>query len=619
MKNNSVRLTMAQAIVRYLVNQYTEIDGERVPLFGGAFGIFGHGNVTCLAEALEQVQDRLPTWRGQNEQSMALAAVGYTKAKKRRQIMIATSSVGPGATNMVTAAAVAHANRLPLLLLSGDTFTNRLPDPVLQQVEHFGIPSTTVNDSFRAVSRFWDRITHPAQIISSLPQALATMLDPADCGPAFIGLPQDIQEIAFDYPVEFFAEKIWEIARPRASVNQIKAAVSLLKKAKKPLILAGGGVRYSGAEDAVAEFAVQRGIPIAETIAGKGGLVHDHPAYVGALGIEGTDAAKELAESADVVIAIGTRLQDFTTGSWTTFARDAQFININAARFDAGKHRSVAVVGDALVTMLEISQALGEWACPAERMQTAQTLYADWNKEVDAGQVPTNSGLPSYAQVVGVVNRQANPEDTMVTAAGGLPGETIKNWRCKSPHSFDCEFGFSCMGYELAGGWGHAIAKQGHGVPIVLVGDGSYLMMNSDIYSSVLSGHKMIVVVCDNGGFGVINRLQTGMGGAGFNNLLADCKVVDKDNIPHVDFAAHAKAMGAHARHCDSLSELDEAMEWAQTTDKTTVLTINTDAYTWTAGGADWYVSVPEVSDREAVRKARISQEEFRKKQRQGI
>ncbi|MEK9728682.1 MAG: 3D-(3,5/4)-trihydroxycyclohexane-1,2-dione acylhydrolase (decyclizing) [Alphaproteobacteria bacterium] len=619
MANRTIRLTMAQAIVRYLVNQYTEIDGVRVPLFAGAFGIFGHGNVTCLAEALEAVQDRLPTWRGQNEQSMALAAIAYAKAKKRRQIMVATSSVGPGATNMVTAAAVAHANRLPVLLLCGDTFTNRLPDPVLQQVEHFGAPSTTVNDSFRAVSRFWDRITHPAQIIAALPQAVATMLDPADCGPAFIGLPQDIQEIAYDYPAEFFEEKTWQIARPRASADQIEAAVKLLKTAKKPLILSGGGVRYSGAEQMLADFAVRFGIPIAETIAGKGGVVHNHSAYVGPMGIEGTDAAKTLAEGADVILAIGTRLQDFTTGSWTTFARDARFVNINTARFDAGKHRSVPVVGDALVTLQEISAAMGDWSCPPAHMQNAQALYADWNKEIDKGQAPTNAETPSYAQVIGVVNQQAKPDDIMVTAAGGLPGETIKNWRCKSPYSFDCEFGFSCMGYELAGGWGHAIAKQGKGVPIVLVGDGSYLMMNSDIYSSVLSGHKMIVIVCDNGGFAVINRLQTNMGGAGFNNLLADCRVADKDNIPYVDFTAHAAAMGAYARHCDSLSDLEQAMAWAQTTDRTTVLTIRTDAYKWTPGGADWYVGVPEVSERESVREARATQEEFRKKQRQGI
>lgn len=619
MPHETVRLTMAQALVRYLCSQVTEIDGERVPLFAGVFGIFGHGNVTCLAEALETVQDRLPTWRGQNEQSMALAAIGYAKARLRRQIMIATSSVGPGATNMITAAGVAHANRLPLLLLAGDTYANRLPDPVLQQVEHFGNPTMTVNDGFKAVSRYWDRITHPAQNLSSLPQAIATMLDPAECGPAFIGLPQDTQELAYDYPVAFFQERLWTIPRPRPSRDQVAAAADLLRTAKTPLIISGGGVRYSGAGKALAEFAMARGIPMAETIAGKGAVVHDHPAYVGPLGIEGTDAAKALAETADVVIAVGTRLQDFTTGSWTTFAPDTRFISINAARFDALKHRSLPVVGDALESLAELDHALGDWACGPARMVDARRLNSDWNRMLDEGQAATNTTTPSYAQVIAVVNRMAKPEDTMVTAAGGLPGETVKNWRVKSPDTFDCEFGFSCMGYEIAGAWGHAMAKGGNGTPIVMVGDGSYMMMNSDIYSSVLSGHKMIVVVCDNGGFGVINRLQTGMGGAGFNNLLRDSRVVNKDNPLHVDFAKHAESMGAYARHCDSLADLEAAMDWAQGTDRTTVLTIATDAHAWTPGGADWYVGVPEVSGREGVRAARSGQEEFRKKQRKGV
>ena len=614
-----IKLTMAQALVRYLINQHTEIDGVRVPLFAGAFGIFGHGNVTCLSEALEQVQEQLPTWRGQNEQSMALAAIGYAKAKLRRQIMVATTSVGPGATNMVTAAGVAHANRLPVLLLCGDTFSNRLPDPVLQQVEHFGSPSTTVNDSFRAVSRFWDRISHPAQIISSLPQALSMMLDPADCGPAFIGLPQDIQEIAYDYPDAFFEETLWSIPRPRPSHDQVALAVKLLKTAKNPLIISGGGVRYSGAGAVLATFAVDRGIPMAETIAGKGAVLHDHPAYVGPMGIEGTDAAKELAETADVVIAVGTRLQDFTTGSWTTFSPDAKFININAARFDAQKHRALPIVGDALESLKELDVALGNWTCEPLRMKNAKKLYATWNSMLDGCQASTNAILPSYSQIIGIVNKSAKSNDTVVTAAGGLPGETVKNWRVKSPNTFDCEFGFSCMGYEIAGAWGHAMAKDGDGTPIVLVGDGSYMMMNSDIYSSVLSGHKIIVIVCDNGGFGVINRLQTGMGVPGFNNLLKDSRVLKKNNPLHVDFAKHAEAMGALARHCDSLNDLEVALEWAQTTEKTTVLVIESDPYIWTPGGADWYVGVPELSDRESVCEARKGQEEFRNKQRQGV
>ena len=622
--SDTVRLTMGQAVVRFLCAQYTEIDGARVPLFAGVFGIFGHGNVTCLSEALEQVQDQLPTWRGQNEQSMALAAVAFAKAKLRRQIMIATSSVGPGATNMITAAGVAHANRLPVLLLAGDTFVNRLPDPVLQQVEHFGVPSTTVNDGFRAVSRYWDRIVHPAQILQSLPNAIRTMLDPADCGPAFIGLPQDVQETAYDYPLAFFAERTWTIPRPRPARDEVAAAANLLKTAKRPFLISGGGVRYSGAGAAMADFATRHGIPFAETIAGKGAVVHDHPGHVGAMGIEGTEAARELAEDADVVIAVGTRLQDFTTGSWTTFAKGARFININAARFDASKHFAQPVVGDALECLSDLDAALGDWTAPAARMAQAESLYADWNAFVDAGQAATNAAVPSYAQVIGVVNRAARETDTMVTAAGGLPGETAKNWRVKAPNTYDLEFGFSCMGYEIAGGWGHAMAKTAPdgtqtGVPIVMVGDGSYLLMNSDIYSTVLTGHKMIVVVCDNGGYGVINRLQTGMGIPGFNNLLKDARVQRKDDPPHVDFAAHARAMGAEARHCDSLADLEAAMDWAQTTDRTTVLVIESDAYAWTDGGADWYVGVPEINARDSVRAARARQEALRARQREGV
>ena len=335
---NVIRLTTAQALIRYLCNQFTEIDGEKVRLFAGVFGIFGHGNVTCLGEALEAVQDQLPTWRGQNEQSMALAAIGYSKAKLRRQFMVATSSVGPGATNMITAAGVAHSNRLPVLLISGDTFANRRPDPVLQQVEHFGNPTVTVNDCFRPVTRYWDRITNPEQIISSLPQAIAAMLDPADCGPAFIGLCQDTQELAFNYPTSFFKETMHFITRSRPDTRKIAQAIELLKSAKRPLIISGGGVKYSLAGELLGNFAKQYCIPLCETIAGKGTVIHDHPAYVGGIGVTGSSSANAMAASADIILAIGTRLQDFTTGSWTAFADDAQFISINAARWDAVKH-----------------------------------------------------------------------------------------------------------------------------------------------------------------------------------------------------------------------------------------------------------------------------------------
>lgn len=615
MSRPTVRLTMAQALVRYLCNQFTEVDGERVPLFAGVFAIFGHGNVTCLSEALESVQDTLPTWRGQNEQSMALAAIAFAKAKRRRQLMVATSSIGPGATNMVTAAGLAHANRLPVLLLAGDSFANRRPDPVMQQVEHYGNPTITVNDAFKSVTRYWDRITLPEQIIGSLPQAIAAMLDPADCGPAFIGLCQDTQEVAYDYPEAFFDPTVWAVPRPRADREKLAEAVELLKSAKKPLIISGGGVRYSLAEQEVADFAVKHGIPVAETIAGKGAVTHDHPAHVGPIGILGSTSANALAAEADVVIAIGTRLMDFTTGSWTVFNHEARILSINAARWDATKHRAVAVVGDARETVTELDAALGDWKADTAWTSRCPDLFGKWNALLDDLQKHTNAPLPTYAQVVGVVHAAADENDPIITAAGGLPGELVKGWRVKAPNTFDCEFGYSCMGYEIAAGWGYAMARPG-ATPIVMIGDGTYMMMNSDVYSSVLSGHKFILIVCDNGGYAVINRLQNAKGTPGFNNLLKDCRVVDP--FP-VDFVKHAESMGALGRHSESLADFAEALEWAKTTDRTTVLTINTDAFTWAPGDADWDVGVPAVSERESVRAAREKQVEIRAKQRVGV
>ena len=615
MSTETIRLTMAQALVRYLCNQFTEIDGQRVALFGGVFGIFGHGNVTCLAEALEAVQDELPTWRGQNEQSMALAAIAYAKAKRRRQVMIATSSIGPGATNMVTAAGVAHANRLPLLILSGDIFANRRPDPVLQQVEHFNNPTVSVNDAFKAVTRYWDRITHPEQILSSLPQGVAALLDPADCGPVFLGLCQDVQEIAMDYPVSFFEPRVHSVPRPRPDRRRLEAAIEKLKSAKRPLIIAGGGVRYSLAEETVAGFAAAYGIPLAETIAGKGTVTHDHPAHVGPIGVVGSTSANTLAERADVVLAIGTRLQDFTTGSWTNFSHDAEFISINTARWDATKHRALAVVGDALESVKELDAGLGDWKAEPAWTAKAREVFAGWNELLDECQRPTNAPVATYAQVVGMVNRKADDRDLLITAAGGLPGEVSKGWRVKAPGTFDCEFGFSCMGYELAAGWGAAMADETR-TPIVMVGDGSYLMMNSDIYSTVLTGHKMIVVVCDNGGYGVINRLQNFKGGVSFNNLIKDCRVKTPFGV---DFAKHAESMGAAARHVESLADLETALDWARSTDRTTVISIATDAYTWVPGDAAWDVGVPQVSERAEVMTARRDHDEIRAKQRVGV
>lgn len=612
---STIRLTMAQALVRYLINQFTVVDGKEAPLFPGIFGIFGHGNVTCLSEALEEVKDVFPTWRGQNEQSMALAAVGFAKAKKRRQIMVATSSIGPGATNMVTAAGVAHTNRLPVLFLAGDIFVNRRPDPVMQQVEHFNNPAISVNDAYRAVTRYWDRIVHPEQIISSLPQAVAVMLDPADCGPAFIGLPQDVQEMACDYPAEFFARTVHEIPRPRPDRRRVAEAVKLLKAARKPLIIAGGGARYSGAEELVAAFALEHSIPITETIAGKSTVPHDHPAHAGPIGIVGSTSANALAAEADVIIAIGTRLMDFTTGSWTAFNRNARFISLNAARWDATKHRALGVVGDARESLEELAAALKGWKADASWMKKVRELMAEWNAALDGYQKPSNAPVPTYAQVVGAVNKKAGPRDYMITAAGGLPGETMKNWRCKTANSYDLEFGFSCMGYEIAGGWGAAMADPSRET-IVMVGDGSYMMMNSDIYSTVLTGHKLIVIVCDNGGYAVINRLQNFKGTPSFNNLIRDCKVKAPFSV---DFVKHAEAMGAAARKVESLAELEQAMDWAKAQERTAVISIVSDAFAWTPGDALWDVGVPQVSKRKAVNESAAYQADVRKKQRVGV
>jgi 3D-(3,5/4)-trihydroxycyclohexane-1,2-dione acylhydrolase (decyclizing) len=611
----TVRLTMAQALVRYLTAQRTIVDRREVPLFAGVFAIFGHGNVTCLGEALEPVQDILPTWRGQNEQSMALAALGFAKAKQRRQIMIAAASIGPGSTNMITAAAAALANRLPVLFLGGDTFAGRVPDPVLQQVEHFGNPTMTVNDAFKAVTRYWDRITRPEQIISSLPQAIAMMLDPGDCGPAFIALAQDTQAEAYNYPVEFFETRVHRIPRPRPDADSIREAVKLLRRAKKPLIIAGGGVHYSGAAEALAAFAAQHNVPVAETINGRTVLLHEDKMNVGPIGVIGSSSANALAGEADVVLAVGTRLQDFVTGSWSVFGPETRIVALNAARFDAVKHRALSVVGDALVGLEELSEALTDWRAPDGWTKKGRKEYAVWNALVDKLSGPTNLEVPSYAHVVGAINRICDPSDLALTAAGGLPGELCKNWRAKSVATFDCEFGYSCMGYEISGAWGAKMANPDRDV-IAMIGDGSYLMQNSDIYSTVLTGHKLIVVLCDNGGFAVINRLQNAKGSKSFNNLIADSRI---ENLVQVDFEKHAASMGALAETVHSIGELEQAFTRAKKADRTTVIVIKVQAHEWTPGDAWWDVGVPEVSERKEVRAARAEMAIGRARQRVGV
>jgi 3D-(3,5/4)-trihydroxycyclohexane-1,2-dione acylhydrolase (decyclizing) len=614
------RLTTAEAIVRYLVAQRTVIDGSEAPLIPGVFAIFGHGNVTCLGPALYEARDELPTWRGQNEQGMALAAIAFAKATRRRQFMVATTSIGPGALNLVTAAGVAMANRLPVLLLAGDTFQSRLPDPVLQQVEHFGNPSMTVNDAFKPVVRYWDRITRPEQVIQSLPQAIATLLDPADCGPAFIALPQDVQAEVYDFPDELFEPQVRTVPRPRPDAEQVAAAVAALRESERPLLVAGGGVHYSMAEEAVAAFAEHHGIPVVETVAGKSTLAFDHPNYAGPIGVVGSEGANRLAAEADVVLAVGSRLGDFATGSWTVFRHpDVRIIGVNTSRFDAVKHRSLPVVGDASESLAEIAAGLFGWHAPAAWTtrigREAQSLWT-YLDEIGA----PKSDVPTYAQVVKAVSNLSTEDDYALTASGGFPGELNNGWLSRGVATFDCEYGFSCMGYEISGGWGAAMARRElapAGDTIVFVGDGSYLMMNSDLYSSVLSGHKMIVVVCDNGGFAVIDRLQVNQGGESFNNLLRDARI-EGELVP-VDFAAHAASMGCEARTVRTIDELTGAIEWARTTDRTTVIVIGTDPHVWTEGGAWWEVGVPEVSERQAIRDARAALDEAKHQQRRGI
>jgi 3D-(3,5/4)-trihydroxycyclohexane-1,2-dione acylhydrolase (decyclizing) len=612
----TIRVTTAGAIVRYLIAQRTEVDGEEVPLFPGVFAIFGHGNVTCLGQELEAVQDLLPTWRGHNEQSMALAAVAFAKAKRRRQIMVATSSIGPGALNMVTAAGVAHANRLPMLILSGDTFVNRVPDPVLQQVEPFGQPSVTVNDAFRPVTRYWDRITHPAQVLQSLPHAVATMLDPTECGPAFLGLPQDVQAEAFDYPAVFFEPRVHRIRRPGPDPREVEAAAELLRAAERPLLIAGGGVHYSLATEELARFADDHDVPVVETVAGKSSLPWDHPRFAGPVGVTGSSSANALARDADVVLAVGTRLQDFTTGSWSVFDERMRLIALNAARYDASKHLAAPLVGDARRGLEALDEALGGWRAPADWPTRATREYSEWNAYLDeTASAPTASGLPSYAAVIRRVNELARPDDYALAAAGGLPGELNKHWRSKDIGTFDCEYGFSCMGYEVGGAWGAAMAMPERTV-LSFCGDGSYLMANSDVYGSVLSGHPFVLILCDNEGYAVIDRLQVFQGGASFNNMLADAR---GPGSARVDFVRHAEAMGAAAEEVGSLDELEGAIGRARAASRTSVIVIRTDPHAWTGGDAWWDVGVPQVSEREDVLVAKAAHEAGRKQQRTGV
>ncbi len=611
-----IKLTCAHAIVKHLISQKILINGKKKPLFAGVFGIFGHGNVACLGQALQENQKELPTWRGHHEQNMALTAVAYARAKRRRQIFVATSSVGPGSTNMVTAAGVAMSNRLPILFLPGDAYANRMPDPALQQVEHFNNPGITQNDAFKPVTRYFDRITRPEQILQTLPQAIQIMLDPADCGPACLSLCQDIQGEIFDYPEEFFKEIVHAIRRPRPDDFQIKQAAEKIKKSKYPIIISGGGIFYSEAMNELGDFATKHNIPVTQTVMGYSTMKRDHPYFVGPIGGLGGRAANSLAKQTDMAIAVGTKLGDFTTGSWANFENtDFQLVAINVARFDASKHMAQSVIGDAKVSLIELSAALGDWKASDNWYQKSRTELKAWNEYVDKESGPTNQKLPNYAHAVGAIYRKADPHDIAVTAAGGLVGEVVQIWRPKELNTHETEWGFSCMGYEISGALGIKMANPDKEV-ISFVGDGSYLLQNSDIYSSVITNHKLIIIVCDNGGHAVINRLQLFKGGKEFNCQFDSSK---NANLVDVNFAKHAESLGATSEEVSSIADLEKAFERAKKSKKTYVISIKTHAYQWLEGSAYWESPTLELPTTKENKKALEEHRAGKSKQRQGV
>ncbi|MBO0662421.1 3D-(3,5/4)-trihydroxycyclohexane-1,2-dione acylhydrolase (decyclizing) [Jiella sp. MQZ9-1] len=593
----TIRLTAAQAMVKYLANQMTE-DG--MPFLAGVWAIFGHGNVAGIGEALHAEREAITTYRGHNEQTMAHAAIAFAKQSGRRRAMAVTSSIGPGATNMVTAAALAHVNRLPLLLIPGDVFAGRGPDPVLQQIEAFTDGTVSANDCFRPVTRYFDRITRPEQLLTALPRAFRVMTDPADCGPVCLAFCQDVQAEAYDYPVSFFAPNVWRSRRPHPDPVELAAVVHLLKAAKKPVIVAGGGVHYSGATAALEAFASKHAIPVVESQAGKSALAWDHAMNFGPVGVTGASSANIVAAEADLVLGVGTRFQDFTTGSWNLFQNpDRKLVSLNVAAYDAMKHGAEPLCCDALVGLEMLSQVLGDHRFKAP----AAALKAEWFAAVDPlTAAPAGNELPSDQQVIGAVQRASGRDTVVMCAAGTMPGELHKLWKAPRAGAYHMEYGYSCMGYEIAGALGIKMADPDRDV-VCMIGDGSYMMANSELATAVMLGQKITVVLTDNRGYGCINRLQMACGGAEFNNLLDHTEHV---NAAHIDFAAHAAAMGTAAVHVASIAELEAALERARAATGPFVVVIDTDPYPSTEPGGHWWdVAVPEVSTRDEVLAAR--------------
>ena len=620
---NTKRLTMAQAIVAFLKSQYAERDGKEHLFFAGCFGIFGHGNVAGIGQALQQNPD-FRYYQTRNEQAMVHAAAAYTKMKNRLRTMVCTTSIGPGATNMITAAAGATINRLPVLLLPGDIFARRNVAPVLQQLESEHSQDISVNDCFKPISRYWDRINRPDQIITALPEAMRVLTSPADTGTVTLALPQDVQAEAFDYPSGLFEKRVWHVARNRPDQAIIGRAAEWIRQAKRPLIIAGGGTIYSEATETLRQFVEQTSIPECETMAGKGSLRYDHPLCMGAVGATGTFAANRLAKDADLIIGIGTRYSDFTTASKTAFQNpDVRFININVAEFDAYKHNALPLVGDALATLMELLIALGDYRVADNYEANARALHEEWETEVQRIYDIRNQPLVSQGELIGAVNDAGDQDAIMVCAAGSLPGDLHKLWRSRHPKQYHLEYGYSCMGYEIAGGLGIKMADPNREV-YVLVGDGSYLMLSADIVTSVQEGYKLTIILMDNNGYKSIGALSRSLGSQGFgtryvfpeNNRLPDDTAELVETLP-IDLAANASSLGAHVIQCETYKDFLTALETAKGIDRTTVIYIQNDRYVGVPGYESWWdVPIAEVSEIDSVKTARADYEQAVQKER---
>ncbi|GAA3935486.1 3D-(3,5/4)-trihydroxycyclohexane-1,2-dione acylhydrolase (decyclizing) [Actinomadura viridis] len=608
----TVRLTVGQAIVRFLESQRTERDGERRRFFAGCFGIFGHGNVAGLGQALVEYEDRLPYRSVRNEQAMVHAAVGYARTHDRLRAYACTTSIGPGATNLVTGAALATINRIPVLLLPGDVFATRPANPVLQELEDPRSYDVSVNDCLRPVSKYWDRINRPEQLPSALLAAMRVLTDPAETGAVTLALPQDVQAEAYDWPEELFAERIWRIPRAVPEPAALAEAAAVIGAARRPLIVAGGGVIYSGATGALAEFAGETGIPVAETQAGKGALPWDHPSAAGAIGATGTTAANALARDADVIIGVGTRYSDFTTASRSLFARpDVRFVNLNVAAFDAVKQTGVPLVADALAGLTALKDAVGGYTVPPAYREEVRTLAGRWNAAVDHAYALGHAPLPAQSEIIGIVNEESGPRDIVVCAAGSMPGDLHKLWRTRDPKGYHVEYGYSCMGYEIAGGLGVKMAVLDSAAPdrevFVMVGDGSFLMMAQELVTAVAENVKLVVVLVQNHGFASIGNLSESVGAERFGTRF---------RLPG-DLAAGAAAMGADVLRAGTAEEFRVALRKARDSSRTTVVHVETDPFVGAPDSEAWWdVPVAEVSGLESTRAARARYEEGKRTQR---